>query len=155
MRRGGAIIGENVHILNSYVDPLFLFLISIGNNTTLTDVKVLAHDASIFKELGYTKIGKVTIGNNCFIGAKALILPGVTIGDNVIIGACSVVTKDIPSNSVAVGNPCRVVQRYDEYMMRQKEGMTTENTINKQPLKLTEKEKRTLKAEMSGIYYIR
>ncbi len=52
----------------------------------------------------------VTIGNNVWIGGSVTILPGVTIGDNVTIGAGSVVTKDIPSNSIAVGNPCAVVK---------------------------------------------
>ena len=52
----------------------------------------------------------VRIGENCWIGAGALIMPGVTIGDNTVIGAGSVVTKDIPANVVAVGNPCRVVK---------------------------------------------
>ena len=53
----------------------------------------------------------VTIGNNVWIGGSVTILPGVTIGDNVSIGAGSVVVKDIPSNSVAVGNPCKVIKR--------------------------------------------
>ncbi|WP_202171413.1 DapH/DapD/GlmU-related protein [Bacillus sp. USDA818B3_A] len=48
----------------------------------------------------------VKIGDNCWIGAGSIICPGVTIGDNSVIGAGSVVTKDIPANSVAVGNPC-------------------------------------------------
>ena len=52
----------------------------------------------------------VTIGNNVWIGGSVTILPGVTIGDNVTIGAGSVVTRDIPSNTVAVGNPCEVVR---------------------------------------------
>jgi len=52
----------------------------------------------------------VTIGNNVWIGGSVTILPGVTIGDNVSIGAGSVVVKDIPSNTVAVGNPCRVIK---------------------------------------------
>ena len=52
----------------------------------------------------------ITIGNNVWIGGGAIINPGVTIGDNVVIGAGSVVTKDIPSNVVAVGNPCKVVK---------------------------------------------
>lgn len=52
----------------------------------------------------------VTIGNNCWIGGNVTIIPGVTIGDNVTIGAGSVVVHDIPSNTVAVGNPCRVVR---------------------------------------------
>ena len=53
----------------------------------------------------------VTIGDNVWIGGSVTILPGVTIGDNVTIGAGSVVTKDIPSNSIAVGNPCKVVKK--------------------------------------------
>lgn len=52
----------------------------------------------------------VTIGNNVWIGGSVTILPGVTIGDNVTIGAGSVVVKDIPSNVIAVGNPCRVIR---------------------------------------------
>ncbi len=52
----------------------------------------------------------VTIGNNVWIGAGSVVLPGVTIGDNTVIGAGSVVTKDIPANVVAVGNPCRVMR---------------------------------------------
>ena len=56
----------------------------------------------------------ITIGNNVWIGAGAIILPGVTIGNNVVIGAGSVVTKNIPAYSLAVGNPCRVIKRIDE-----------------------------------------
>lgn len=57
----------------------------------------------------------VHIGENCWIGAGAVIVPGVTIGDNTVIGAGSVVTKDIPSNSVAVGNPCKVLREINEH----------------------------------------
>ncbi|MBQ8381561.1 MAG: sugar O-acetyltransferase [Clostridia bacterium] len=56
----------------------------------------------------------VRIGKNCWIGAGAVILPGVTIGDNSVIGAGSVVTHDIPANVVAVGNPCRVLREIGE-----------------------------------------
>lgn len=52
----------------------------------------------------------ITIGNNVWIGGSAVVNPGVTIGDNVVIGSGSVVTKDIPSNTIAVGNPCRVIR---------------------------------------------
>ncbi len=57
-----------------------------------------------------TQTAPVTIGNNVWIGGGAIIMPGVKIGDNVVIGAGSVVTKDIPSNKVAYGNPCRVAR---------------------------------------------
>ncbi len=57
----------------------------------------------------------VHIGKNCWIGAGAIILPGVTVGDGTVIGAGSVVTKDIPKNVVAVGNPCRVVREISEH----------------------------------------
>jgi len=56
----------------------------------------------------------VHIGNNVWVGAGAIILPGVTIGDNCVIGAGSVVTKDIPANVVAVGNPCRILREIGE-----------------------------------------
>lgn len=56
----------------------------------------------------------VKIGDNVWIGAGAVIMPGVTIGDNTVIGAGSVVTKDIPANVVAVGNPCRVLREIGE-----------------------------------------
>ena len=56
----------------------------------------------------------VHIGNNVWIGAGAVILPGISIGDNSVIGAGSIVTKDIPSNVVAVGNPCRVLRKIDQ-----------------------------------------
>ena len=57
----------------------------------------------------------VHIGRNCWIGAGAVIVPGVTIGDNTVIGAGSIVTKDIPGGVVAVGNPCRVLREINEY----------------------------------------
>lgn len=57
-----------------------------------------------------TQTAPVTIGDNVWIGGGAIILPGVTIGDHVVIGAGSVVTKDIPSHTIAYGNPCRVIR---------------------------------------------
>ncbi|MBO7738363.1 MAG: sugar O-acetyltransferase, partial [Clostridia bacterium] len=66
------------------------------------------------REKGYQYNASVRIGRNCWIGAGAVILPGITIGDNTVIGAGSVVTKDIPANVVAVGNPCRVLRPIEE-----------------------------------------
>lgn len=57
----------------------------------------------------------VTIGDNVWIGGSVTILPGVTIGNNVTIGASSVVTRDIPSDTIAVGNPCRVIKNLNDY----------------------------------------
>ena len=57
-----------------------------------------------------TKTAPVNIGNNVWVGGGVIIMPGVTIGDNVVIGAGSVVTKDIPSNKIAYGNPCRIIR---------------------------------------------
>ena len=66
------------------------------------------------RQQGYQYNAPVHIGKNCWIGAGALIMPGITIGDNVVIGAGSVVTRDIPSNVVAVGNPCKVMREIAE-----------------------------------------
>jgi galactoside O-acetyltransferase len=57
----------------------------------------------------------IHIGRNCWLGAGVIVMPGVTIGDNVVIGAGSIVTRDIPSNVVAVGNPCRVLREVGEH----------------------------------------
>jgi galactoside O-acetyltransferase len=66
------------------------------------------------REKGYQYNAPVRIGRNCWIGAGAILLPGVTVGDNTVIGAGSVVTKDIPADVVAVGNPCRVLRPIGE-----------------------------------------
>ena len=66
------------------------------------------------REQGYQYNAPVHIGKNCWIGAGAIIVPGVTIGDNTVIGAGSIVTKDIPGGVVAVGNPCRVLREIGE-----------------------------------------
>ena len=83
----------------------------IGPNVTIASA---AHPISPeLRAQAYQYNTPVRIGENCWIGAGAIILPGVTIGDNTVIGAGSVVTKDIPANVVAVGNPCRVMRAID------------------------------------------
>ncbi len=123
----GLRIGEDYAVMGEVIlDPSHCWLIEIGNKVTIAPrVHILAHDASTKRELGYTEIGRVRINDNVFIGAGSIILPGVTIGNNVIIGAGSVVTHDIPNNSVAVGNPCRVIKTYDEYMQTHRKRMET------------------------------
>lgn len=79
--------------------------IHIGEYTRITGgVLIMAHDACRSLK------AETHIGSYCFIGARSIIMPGVKIGDQVIIGSGSVVTKDIPSNSIAVGNPARVIK---------------------------------------------
>lgn len=93
--------------------------IYVGDNTMFgPNVTVATAGHPILPELrqqGYQYNAPIHIGENCWIGAGALILPGITIGDNVVIGAGSVVTKDIPSNVVAVGNPCRILREINDH----------------------------------------
>jgi maltose O-acetyltransferase len=80
--------------------------------------------------LDFTKIGLVQIGNNVFIGTGSIILPNVRIGDNVVIGAGSVVTRDIPDDSLALGNPARVVGKTSEYIERNRQKMKIRPTFD-------------------------
>ena len=115
--------GRHVHFGNcvyanfnlTLVDDTHIF---VGDNTMFgPNVVVATAGHPILPELrekAYQYNFPVHIGKNCWIGAGAVIVPGVTIGDNVVIGAGSVVTKDIPSNVVAVGNPCRVLREISD-----------------------------------------
>jgi len=96
-------------------------LVTIGENCLFnTYFELLTHDwvSQVFIHSGRNMVNsseRVIIGNNVSCGRHVLILKGVTIGDNVFIGANSVVTKSIPSNSIAVGIPARVIMTLDEY----------------------------------------
>ena len=121
----GMKVGKNFKRLNGVIlDPAHCWLITIGDNVGLGPrVHILAHDASTKGYLNYTKIGRVNIGNNVFIGAESVVLPNVTIGDNVVIGANSTVSKDIPPNSVYAGNPAKFICTIDEYIEKNKRKM--------------------------------
>lgn len=123
----GMTVGKNFKRLHGTIlDPSHCWLIEIGDNVTLAPrVHVLCHDASTKVFLGYTKIGRVTIGNNVFIGADSVVLPGVTIGNNVIVGANSTVTHDIPEGMVAAGCPARVLCTTEEYLKKERDRMET------------------------------
>lgn len=125
-RQQGVCIGENVSIIEPISPVIFSsepYLVSIGDNTTISfDVVFVTHDAAtrVIRHLPdgdpETVIyGPIHVGINCFIGCRSILLPNVTIGDNSIIGAGSVVNRSIPANSVAAGNPCKVICTLDEY----------------------------------------
>lgn len=107
-------------------------LISIGSNCYFNEqFCILTHDwvTHVFLHSGREFLpssGRVTIGNNVSTGQNVTILKGVTIGDNVFIGANSVVTKDIPSNSIAVGIPARVICSLEEYYTRRQNACVKE-----------------------------
>lgn len=117
-KKRGMKVGNGCAFLSGvWFDPDHCQHISIGDNCTLApNVSMIAHDASTKRHLGYTRIGKICIGNKVFIGASSIILPNVCIGDNSIIGAGSVVTRTIPANVVAAGNPCRVICDLKTYL---------------------------------------
>lgn len=128
LRSYGVHIGENCYIGIKHIDLAHGFLIFIGNNVTISNARILVHDASTKRTLGYSKVGVVSIGDNSFIGAGAIILPGVRIGKNVIVGAGAVVTEDIPDDSVVAGNPARLICHTDDYIEKNRTRMSDGNT---------------------------
>ncbi len=115
-----------------YIDPSVYFdssdyrLFTLGNNVTISkEVMMLTHDYSIWngmisidiqnehKRFKFSK--PISIGDNCFIGARSFILPGTNIGDNVIIGAGSVVKGTVPSGTVWCGNPAKCIMSTAEF----------------------------------------
>lgn len=112
------IIGDNTNF-EQYVHITCAGNIEIGHDcqfTGFTMITNIDHDYNQINknvlQQGLT-VNDVKIGNYCFVGMNAKIFPGVTIGDNVIIGANSIVTHDIPSYSVAVGQPAKIIKKYD------------------------------------------
>ena len=115
--------GHHVHFGKNVYANFNLTLVDdthiyVGDNTMFApNVTVATAGHPILPELRenfYQYNMPVYIGKNCWIGAGAIIVPGVKIGNNVVIGAGSVVTRDIPDNVVAVGNPCRVMREIGE-----------------------------------------
>lgn len=120
LRAGGMIIGDNVGLVNVTLDSLFPFMIEIGSHVLITHATVLAHDASPVVFGKETRVGKVRIGDYVFIGAGAVVLPGVEIGSRCIVGANAVVTRSVPPDSVVAGNPARVVGKVDDWLERKR-----------------------------------
>ncbi len=139
MKEMFAEIGENCYIEPPFYSNMGGAHVHLGKNvycnfgvTMVDDTHIYIGDYTMFgpnvtvataghpilpelRQKGYQYNAPVSIGRNCWIGAGALIMPGITIGDNVVIGAGSVVTKNIPSNVIAVGNPCKVLREVNEH----------------------------------------
>ncbi|MEC0370118.1 sugar O-acetyltransferase [Paenibacillus chibensis] len=109
--------GSYINFNCNFVDDTKIVIgknVMFGPAVTIATVGHPIHPA--YREYMYAE--PVKIENNCWIGAGSVICPGVTIGENSVIGAGSVVTKDIPANTVAVGNPCRVLRHINEHDMK-------------------------------------
>lgn len=123
LRSKGIHIGKGTKLRSkrTNIDITRPSLVSIGDNCYLNDnFTLLTHDwvTGVFIKANMDFLpssGRITIGNNVAFGQNVMVLKGVTIGDNCFIGAGSIVTKDIPSNSIAVGIPCKVICTLEEF----------------------------------------
>lgn len=114
--------GYNIHVGKNFYSNFNLVILD-GAPVRFGDNVFIAPDCGFYtaghpleaaernKGLEYAR--PITVGDNVWFGAHVSVLPGVTIGDNCVIGAGSVVNKDIPANSLAAGNPCRVIRQID------------------------------------------
>ncbi|HEY5997799.1 MAG TPA: acyltransferase [bacterium] len=118
-------LGTNVQIEGDcFFDPSHCFLIEIEDHCALApNVKLIAHDGSMYRFLGATRIGRIRLRRNCLIGDSTIILPGVTIGENSIVGSGSVVVKDVPPNVVAAGNPAKVICGLEEFLAKHRRNL--------------------------------
>jgi len=136
LRSIGFSIGEDVSIYapsKTTIDESYPWMVTIGNHVRIAQgVIILTHDYSwsVLKIAGSGAIlgasGKVTIGDNVFIGMNAIILRGVTIGNNVVIGAGSVVTGDCPSDGVYAGNPAKKICDLETFLKKRKDSQLEE-----------------------------
>lgn len=150
LRRRGVKIGDNVELYNCEVDYGHGYLIEIGNNVTITHSAILSHDASTKKFVGYSKIGKVKIGNNVFIGHGSVVLPDVTIGDNVVVGCNTVIRRDVPDNCVVSGNPAKIICSIDEFKEKHMANMKDAPVYDTYWADKTEEEKRGQISDLCG-----
>lgn len=124
-RKKGIKIGNNCHIYSTLPTTRDCFLLTIGNDVTISGKCVfLLHDSSINYPSGgkFTDLlGEIKIGNNCFIGYSSIILPGVTLADGIIVGAGSVVTKSFDHRDcIIAGNPARIISDIKSFFEKNK-----------------------------------
>jgi maltose O-acetyltransferase len=131
LRRQGLTHGERFG-MNRGVEITNPHLVTIGDDVGIgAHAHLIAHDASHKRFIGYTRVGRITIGNKVFIGQRATILPGVTIGDEVIIAAGAVVTRDAPSHTIVAGNPAKAIRELTPEYWEQKRAEAESHLIGK------------------------
>ena len=119
-RKKGIRLGEGCCIYSD-ISSSESYLITVGDNVTISnDVQFLTHDNSIDRLAPEVSdvLGEIKIGDNCFIGARAIILPGVTLGNECVVAAGAVVTKSYPSGSVLGGNPAKLIGNSKELVQK-------------------------------------
>ena len=117
LQRHGLELGRDVYIDEfAAFDHGFLWLISIGDEAVISaGARLIAHDGATKHWTGYIRVGRVDIGRRAYIGAHALVLPGVTVGENAIVGAGSVVCHDVQPDSIVAGNPAIEVGTLEQF----------------------------------------
>jgi maltose O-acetyltransferase len=121
----GLRLGQGVYIApTAYLDAGHPWLIQIGDKSLIGPwAIVLAHDTSTLRHTGHTLIGRVNIGKRVYLGHGAIVMPGSTIGDGVVVGPGAVVLGDIPPDSVAIGNPAKVVSEVATFAQMHREAI--------------------------------
>lgn len=127
LRKNGLRYGENFDVATNVNFGSEPYLISIGNNVRISmNTQLITHDGGIWtlRKMGLLEdadcFGKIEIGDNVNIGMNVIILPGVKIGNNCVIGAGAVVTKSVPNNTIVAGIPAKQIETIEEYYEKKK-----------------------------------
>ena len=123
--RGGLKMGRDVRVIGKPTFGSAPYLVRIGNHVTVSsEVCFITHDGAtwVFRDLseyrGLRRYGAIEIKDNCFIGTRAILMPGITIGPNSVVGAGAVVTRSVPPDTVVAGSPARVISSTDEFVRK-------------------------------------
>lgn len=152
LKERGLRYGKNFNFFNSHIDFGHCWLVDIGDDVTITNSTILAHDASTKYYLGKSKIGRVTIGDRVFIGYNSVVLCNVKIGSDVIVAAGSIVTRDIPDNCIVAGNPARIIGQTSEYVERHKNNLKIKPVFDTYWPYKTEEQINRIRAELTNGY---